>query len=299
MTLLKISIVTVCKNAKDALPRTMDSVLSQTYPAIEYIVIDGASTDGTLDLLKEYAQKIRSSRDSRLTTHDFKWISEPDSGIYGAMNKGISNASGEYLLFLNAGDRLSDVGVIDDVFRESRRSDIIYGDIWLTKVGQRVGKESFNGVSLDSAFFLLGSIAHPAAFIRKRLFSLCGNYDESLMIVSDWEFWIRGILLNEGCRVEYLPIAISDHDLDGLSHASAARDLHERERYLVIMKYYGGYAKFSYAVDYWARISGIGWVRKVVATFDKAARHLIRPKVRLAERWRTMSNEREDTLNHE
>ena len=114
---MKISVVTVCYNAVDQIEETIKSVVGQTYPDIEYIVIDGGSTDGTTDIIRKYSDKISY------------WISEPDNGIYDAMNKGILVATGDYINFMNAGDYFSSVNAISDVAKQiNATNDIIYGD---------------------------------------------------------------------------------------------------------------------------------------------------------------------------
>ena len=121
----EVSIITVCRNAESCLGSTMDSILAQTFQPIEYIVIDGASTDRTLALIKEREAAFRSRGIA------FRWLSEPDGGIYDAMNKGIRLASGRWLNFMNAGDGFHDVEVLADIFsREEYPSEVgvIYGD---------------------------------------------------------------------------------------------------------------------------------------------------------------------------
>lgn len=254
---MKISIITVCKNAQDALPRTMDSVLSQTYPDIEHIVIDGASTDGTVAFLQEHERKRSFSHDARLTTHEFRWISEPDSGIYQAMNRGISLARGHYLLFLNAGDTFHDERVIEDVFSQEPAEDILYGDVlWVDERKQIRQGHSFAGYSLNEAFFVEGSLAHPATFIRSDLFKRHGYYNESYSIVADWEFWIRAILCGK-CSVRYVPRIISDYRLDGISADPCMASLHKTERCRVIRKYFTGAAVRFLLLKSWAEGKGV------------------------------------------
>ncbi|ROT05017.1 glycosyltransferase, partial [Muribaculaceae bacterium Isolate-104 (HZI)] len=114
--MLKISVVTVCYNAADSIEQTMLSVLNQSYPYIEYIVIDGGSTDGTVDIIKKYADRLAY------------WVSEPDKGIYDAMNKGIAAATGSYINFMNSGDSFYDNRVVEAIFKDGCDSaDIIYG----------------------------------------------------------------------------------------------------------------------------------------------------------------------------
>ena len=112
-----ISVITVSYNAAATIEQTMLSVLNQTYPNVEYIVIDGGSTDGTVDIIKKYAHRLAY------------WVSEPDGGIYDAMNKGIAHASGDYINFMNAGDEFYKTDTISSVFlKSSQNADVVYGD---------------------------------------------------------------------------------------------------------------------------------------------------------------------------
>lgn len=112
-----ITIVTVCRNSREALLKTMASVQSLTYPSFEYIVVDGASDDGTPHLLQEYTGRLD------------RWVSEPDGGIYDAMNKGVAMARGQWVIFMNAGDTFVAPDVLDRIFGEERKADVIYGDV--------------------------------------------------------------------------------------------------------------------------------------------------------------------------
>ncbi len=113
--MVKLSIITVNLNNSAGLRKTIESIVKQTFKDFEYIIIDGGSTDGSAEVIKEFADKITY------------WVSEPDKGIYNAMNKGILHAKGEYLLFLNSGDWLADDDLLSKVFCEPRTADIIYG----------------------------------------------------------------------------------------------------------------------------------------------------------------------------
>lgn len=119
-----VSIVTVCYNAEETIARTMDTILTQTYPSVEYIIIDGGSTDNTVSLIQEYESLFREKQ-----IH-FSWISEPDHGIYDAMNKGISRVSGEWINFMNSGDGFYSKEVLSDIFSQEILPDegVIYGN---------------------------------------------------------------------------------------------------------------------------------------------------------------------------
>jgi glycosyltransferase involved in cell wall biosynthesis len=174
---MKLSIITVNRNNAAGLEKTIQSVVCQTSDDFEYIVIDGNSDDGSVDIIKKYADKI-----------DY-WVSEPDSGIYNAMNKGIRKAQGEYCLFLNSGDCLIEPGTLTNVFTEIAGlgdAGIYYSDI-LKKDG-KIAKEPKN---IDISFLIFYPINHQNSLINRDLFSLHGLYNEKLPICADWEWWLQ------------------------------------------------------------------------------------------------------------
>ncbi len=148
-----ISVVTICYNAKNDLEKTILSVLSQTYQDIEYIIIDGGSTDGTVDIIHKYSERL------------FYWISEPDKGIYDAMNKGMDRATGSWINFMNAGDTFCDNEVIKNIFGYNDLSDysVIYGDCYVSKLNQLqyLKASSMKKVHVQMPF------CHQSSFIRK------------------------------------------------------------------------------------------------------------------------------------
>lgn len=158
----KISVVTVCYNAVNDIEETMLSVLNQTYDNIEYIVIDGGSTDGTVDIIKKYSNRLAY------------WVSEPDKGIYDAMNKGIEVATGDYINFMNAGDYFCDVNTIlklSALINED--TDIIYGDsICLDKNSQTymVAGVDLNDLNKNPIY------RHNSSFVKKSIYDTI-NYD--------------------------------------------------------------------------------------------------------------------------
>jgi acetyltransferase-like isoleucine patch superfamily enzyme len=123
---MKLSIITINRNNAAGLRKTIESVVSQTYTDFEYIIIDGASTDDSVNIIKEYAEATLPCGEG--LGERLYWVSEPDKGIYNAMNKGILKANGEYCLFLNSGDWLYDNDVLNDVFSISPTEDIVYGN---------------------------------------------------------------------------------------------------------------------------------------------------------------------------
>jgi glycosyltransferase involved in cell wall biosynthesis len=200
---MKISIITINLNNLRGLGKTMASVFSQSYGNMEYIVIDGCSTDGSTDLLKSNNDKIAY------------WISEPDSGVFQAMNKGIKQAKGEYLLFLNSGDFLLDNNVIEKVFCNDFKEDILCGTSLITSNGKAL-YYSAPPETFSLRFFCNQNIPHQSTFIKRSLFDSFGYYREDLKLKSDYEFWIRTIIVNN-CSTRKLNILISDYNLEGIS----------------------------------------------------------------------------------
>lgn len=212
---MKLSIITVNLNNRDGLKKTIDSIVSQTFRDYEWIVIDGGSTDGSKELIEQYAD------------HFAYWVSEPDKGIYNAMNKGIKVAKGEYLQFLNSGDWLCDDTVLERCFRHGFDADVVYGDLFFCS-GEN--KELFRyPKNLSLRFLYKYSLGHPASFIKREILQ-SELYDESLRIVSDWKFFLVQALNNR--RFEHLDETISCFDMNGIS--SSNEDLMDCEREKVI-----------------------------------------------------------------
>jgi glycosyltransferase involved in cell wall biosynthesis len=173
---MKLSIITINKNNSAGLEKTIKSVICQNYTDFEYIVIDGASDDDSVEVIKRFADKI-----------DY-WVSEPDTGIYNAMNKGIRKAQGDYCLFLNSGDWLISSETLCNVFAEL--NDLIPSDIYY---GDRINSDGTlykypKVLSIND--LLLISISHQNSLIRRSLFLEHGFYNENLHICSDTEFFI-------------------------------------------------------------------------------------------------------------
>jgi glycosyltransferase involved in cell wall biosynthesis len=198
----KLSIITINYNNLEGLKRTVESVVNQTWQEFEYIVIDGGSTDGS----KEYIESQNSKIDY--------WVSEKDSGIYNAMNKGIKAATGEYLLFLNSGDDFIDKDVLFSIKYNLEVEDIIYFDINLVDK-ERVYIKKCPDEMLFS-FLFNDALPHQSTFIRKSLFDKIGNYDESFKIVSDWKFCLFAIF-KSNASYKHIEGVFSNFYLDGLS----------------------------------------------------------------------------------
>ena len=183
--LLLLSIITVNFNDKPGLQKTFDSVFNQTFRDFEYIVIDGGSNDGSKELIEEKSKHISFS------------VSEPDRGIYDAMNKGIGKARGEYLLFLNSGDYLCDGFVLEKVFSQELKHDIIYGDIIWDTDGVKTEYVFPDTISFEY-FARHNYLPHQGTFIRRSLFTSIGPYEEDYKIIADWVFFLLAI-----CKYNY------------------------------------------------------------------------------------------------
>jgi glycosyltransferase involved in cell wall biosynthesis len=211
----KISIITVNLNNKDGLRKTIESVLNQTYKDIEYIVIDGGSTDGSIEIIKQYENQINY------------WISEPDKGIYNAMNKGILKATGEYLQFLNSGDCLVEETIITKVFEIPRIADIIYGHLNIVFDKDCKVHKSLNEDRLSLAYFFKDTLAHPSAFISRKLFNV-GLYDENYKIAADKKFFIEKIIF-QNCSIQQIDMIIVNFNTNGISYSPEYQSISKEE----------------------------------------------------------------------
>ena len=209
---MKLSIITVNLNNKDGLQKTIDSVLSQTYKDFEWIVIDGGSTDGSKELIEKFSNNFSY------------WVSEPDKGIYNAMNKGIKIAKGDYLLFLNSGDELFDEHVLADVDIELNDSNIILGQVERLDNHQLLRKchsDIFMQLYIDT-------LNHQGSFIKRSLFKE-KKYDESLRIVSDWKFFVETIIF-DNVSYKIIDTVIARQDMGGISSKELVLLQKERQR---------------------------------------------------------------------
>ena len=221
---MKLSIITVNRNNAGGLSRTMESVFSQSFCDLEYIIVDGASTDNSVRIAKDVIR-----RQTLLTPERILFSSELDSGIYNAMNKGIAKASGEYLLFLNSGDSL-----VGDCLKEisgKLSADFVIGRENITK-GENVISTTDTLTEDDLTLYniYLKGVPHQAAFIKRSLFEN-DKYDEALRINADWKFFAQKIVL-ESVSVSLIDTVVSNYDGEGISSTNMEQLLAERERVL-------------------------------------------------------------------
>ncbi len=211
----KISIITIVKNGREFIEQTVASVFDQSYKNVEYIVIDGGSTDGTIDIIRQFASRIS------------KWVSEPDDGISHAFNKGLSYATGDYVLILSSDDALANPGVLEAVVQKIVDQDfpvLLYGDYDI--IERASGEVTYRGsVEFTRKGFLRGKVLpHPCLFAHRSYFTKYGNFDTAFSVAMDYEWLLRGAL-NE--RVVHVPMLISRIRNGGVSTQDRQRAVRE------------------------------------------------------------------------
>lgn len=223
-----LSIITINYNDAAGLRRTVESVLGQTSREFEHVIVDGASGDGSAELVAEYAAHAPCA---------VKWVSERDEGIYAAMNKGIRMADGEYIQILNAGDCLASATVVQRMYEALERNgrpDILYGNMLKTKDWKRFVRDDCgaNSEYAPSSFlyFYNGTLNHDCAYIKRALFDAFGYYNEAMNICADWEWYMRAIVFGKTPAV-YVDIDVTRFDMNGISESGGkSKDLIRMER---------------------------------------------------------------------
>ncbi|MBV5283120.1 MAG: glycosyltransferase [Paludibacter sp.] len=278
----RLTIITINYNNASGLKKTMDSIFSQTSIDFEYIVVDGNSTDGSVEVIKQFDNS---------SIENFLWISESDFGIYNAMNKGIRMAKGEYVQFLNSGDMLASNDVTEKMLAclfpppqgEGRgvRASILYGNM-LKPLPKRIHRDKgFAGRVPTMLDFYTGTLNHSSAYIKRSLFDTYGLYDESLRIVSDWKWYLQVIALH-GVIPEYKDIDVTVFDMNGISSVNVCLDKEERFKVLteiLPMSVLKDYERWSFPIEQMKRInrhwitSKIFWlIERVLFKWDKCFR---------------------------
>lgn len=228
---MKLSIVTINYNNADGLRKTLASVAVQTYREIEHIIVDAASTDGSVDVIKEYADA---------SNHKVVWFSEKDNGIYNGMNKGLRMATGSYIEILNSGDVLAAPDVTERMAKVLEKEvcpSILYGNMLKSYDGKTIiNKDTCGGAGATESFlyFFKGTLNHDCAYIRRDLFEKYGLYNEEMKICSDWEWYVRAIVLG-GEKPVYTNIDVTIFDMNGVSESygkNAELIKKERREYL-------------------------------------------------------------------
>ncbi|MEZ4856626.1 MAG: glycosyltransferase family 2 protein [Gelidibacter sp.] len=213
-----ISIITINYNNAKGLLKTIESVVAQTFVDFEYIIIDGGSSDASVSVIEQFGSQINH------------WVSEPDHGIYNAMNKGIKVAKGDYILFMNSGDFLYNPQVLQDVFdKMSLENDLIYGDVLLRHKKNNWERLQVHPEVLPFSYFYKQTICQQACFFKRSLFDRLFYFNESSKISADWEFLIYAIYI-EKVNYQKVGVLVAVYDMEGVSSTSEFRSLAAQER---------------------------------------------------------------------
>lgn len=246
---MKLSIITINYNNLSGLKKTFASVLSQTYKDFEYIVIDGASNDGSAEEMAEHKDMITYC------------LSEPDNGVYDAMNKGIKVATADYCIFMNSGDCFFTDNVVEKVAPLLDGTDILYGNTHYTDGKIRYSKDEPDLFS----FFYVSCWCHQSTFIKTSLLKKY-LYDDSLRIVADWKFLLQTVI-KDNCSFKAIDQNISLYDATGIS--STNKELYEKERALVLSEMF----THREIEDYQRLVYGYTWDEKLYAEMKHSKYH--------------------------
>ena len=236
-----ISVITINLNNLEGLQKTISSVLNQDYSNIEYLIIDGGSNDGSVEYIKSNESKF-----------DY-WASEKDQGIYDAMNNGIIQSKGEYVLFLNSGDYFYDSKCLSNLIGSEITEDIVYGKMGMYLNDSLITKEYPSRLNIE--YFQYDTIPHQSTLIKKNLFNKFGYYNTSFKIVSDWAFFVDSIIKGKA-KYRYVDELISIFDLNGISSQPLSNKIirneineHLKQNYFFTYLY----LKIRWAINYYPK----------------------------------------------
>jgi len=235
---MKISLITVTKNSEKTLRDTFESVIRQGYPMLEYIVVDGASTDKTLEIIEGYKQKFDGT---------MRVVSEPDNGIYDAMNKGIALAEGEVIGILNSDDFFTSDDVLATVAKEIGTYDALYGDIHfvspedLTRPKRYYSSKFFRPWLLRFGF----APAHPAFFLKKSCYEKFGCYATEFRLAADFDMFAR-LFAKHRINAKYIERDLVTMRLGGESTRSLQAHLQGTEERVKSLKQLGIYSNYLF-----------------------------------------------------
>lgn len=225
--LIKITIITVCYNSEKHITSAIESVLNQTYTDIEYIIIDGGSKDNTINIIKRFEPKFNGR---------LKWVSEPDNGLYDAMNKGIVMATGTVIGLINSDDLYQDLEVVNNVIEQFNSNpvlDILYGNLVYVK-NDDINKVVRNWISKKyyPRFFENANVPpHPSLFVKKKVYDEAGLFDLDYKIASDYEFMLR-IFKKYNFKSKYFNRLVVRMRLGGASNASLSSIIKQNKEVL-------------------------------------------------------------------
>lgn len=259
---MTLSIITINRNNAAGLEKTMQSMASQTFKEFEYVIIDGASTDDSVEVIKKFEPQFAH----------LKWVSEPDSGIYNAMNKGLRMTSGDYVQILNSADGLALPDVTEKMLSALEKAgspSILYGNmIKCFPDGRKLVDKCFAGQEITMLGMYTGTLNHDPAYIRRDLFEKYGYYDETLKIVSDWKWYLQAIILG-GEKPQYVDLDVTLFDMTGISENANSKSKIKEEREKVLKElipipYLHDYERYSDDIYLMRRVHRHPWAYKLV-----------------------------------
>ena len=274
---MKLTIITINFNNASGLKKTMESVLAQTSDDFEYIVVDGGSTDSSCKVIIDKCLLING--ETGFNGIQVTCISEPDTGIYNAMNKGIRMAKGEYCQFLNSGDCLVAKDVTEKMLKAlPDNCNIFYGNMLKQMPKGTIRRDTCEECNITMLTFYKGSLNHSPALIKHSLFDQYGLYDETLKIVSDWKWYLNVIGIHNE-PVQYINMDITLFDMTGISSVNSELDKQERRKVLqellpasVVIDY----ERWAFSIDqqkrinrYWITRNGFWLIERVLFKCEK------------------------------
>ena len=302
---MRFSIITINYNNAEGLRKTLASIASQTFRDFEHIIVDGESTDGSVEIIRQYAgnealrlegdkairqensnaDNLASSPNYLITLPSILWISEPDKGIYNAMNKGIEIvlgkrivnsfnrselvedknkgihlANGTYVLFLNSGDTLAETTTLQQMVDCNLSADICYFDAEFTYNGKSHVQRTYPD-QLSLRFFLRDSLCHQAILYRLDTLRTIGGYDEQYKLIGDWALNVKAIILNN-CSVQHYSLITTYYEIGGLSWTKEGRQRCEEEKRIFLQNNLPTRVYDDFL--YWESIENSDWYRRVV-----------------------------------
>ena len=262
---LLLTVITINYNNAIGLLKTIKSVIQQTYTDFEYVIIDGGSTDSSLAVIKDFETEVNY------------WVSEPDNGVYNAMNKGLKAAKGDFVFFLNSGDVLYDDNVIAKLLNTlSLDDDLVYGDVLLKHEHNNWERLQVHPEILPFSYFYKGTICQQACFFKKSLFDSIFYFNETYKIISDWEFLVYALYIKQ-VKYRKINLLISIYDMEGISSTPELRYISKQEREQVLSTFFplfiDDYKRLtSYTSPRFAQLQRIEksvFLRRIVSVFFK------------------------------
>lgn len=220
---MKIGIVIPSFNSEDTIQETIDSIIDQNYPHLDLVIVDGLSTDSTMDIVRSYGDKLR-------------WISEPDSGQTEAINKGIKTLDAEIIKWVNSDDLLlpGSLELVNDFFSNNEKIDFVYGDIeFIDSNGKVIGAHLEPKFSSFVMLYGHNLFADPSSFWRKRAYDNIGKLDESILYSMDYEMWVR--FYKNGVKFSSIAIAIAQYRIDRTNASIKNFDAMRKEHFEILI----------------------------------------------------------------